>query len=601
MNKISSKKLIRTNGMTLVELVVSVALFAVIAVSAFQAFSNIINIITVSRNRVIAMALANEQFEIIRNLPYSDVGIVNGVPSGKIPHIQTIERSSVTFTVTATIRNTDDPFDGLIGESPNDLSPADYKLVELEVTCASCPHFNPVFINTKVAPKNLETASTNGALFVRVFDANGQAVPDASVHIENNQVAPAIVIDDTTNVSGILQVVDVPPGNSAYEIYITKSGYTSDQTYTPGAVGNPNPLKPHATVALQQVTQTSFAIDEESSMDISTITQTCQPVPSVDFSLKGARLIGTGPDVVKFDQNYFTNGSGLKTISGLEWDTYSLSLTDFSYDLAGTNPIFPVSLSPGSYQEVSLVVVPTNPRNLLVVVKDLATGLPLANATVRLEKAGYDETFMTGLGFISQTNWEGGDGQATSTDETRYFSALDIDDANPAGEVKLSDFLGTYQPSGFLVSSTFDTGAPNNFHQLLWGPADQPALSGVDSVRFQIATNNDTETWNFLGPDGTDQTFYTTSDTNISAVHNNSQFLRYKLYLSTDDTSISPNISNVSFTYTSSCIPPGQVLFNALDAGTYDLTISHNDYVTYSAQVSISNNWQSQEVLLSPL
>ena len=366
-------------------------------------------------------------------------------------------------------------------------------------------------------------------------------------------------------------------------------------------MGNPNPIKPHATVALQQVTQISFIIDEESTMNISTVTQTCSPVSSVDFSLKGDRLIGTNPDVFKFDQNYITGGAGTKTVSGLEWDTYSLLLTDTSYDLAGTNPIFPVSLVPNALQEVMLVVAPTNPRNLLAVVKDLATGLPLANATVRLEKTGYDETLMTGLGFISQTNWDGGSGQATSSDPSMYFSSSNVDIDNPSGELKLTNFLGTYDGSGTLTSSTFDTGAPNNFQQLLWQPGDQPILSGVDSVKYQIATNNDTETWNFLGPDGTASTFYTTSNTNISSVHNSNQFLRYKLYLSTADTSISPNVSNISFTFTSSCIPPGQVLFNGLGSGTYDLTISHEDYATSSTQVSVSNNWQQQEVLLSPL
>ena len=586
--------------MTLMELVVGVALFAVVAVSAFQAFSNIIKVITVSRNKVVAMALANEQFEIIRNLPYVDVGIVNGVPSGKIPHIQTLTRNNVAFTVTATIRNIDDPYDGTIGGDPNDLSGADYKLVELEIECAFCQNFNPIFVNTQVAPKNLETASTNGALFVRVFDANGQPIPDADVHIENNLINPAVVIYDTTNVSGVLQIVDVPPGDFAYEITVGKSGYTSDQTYAPGAVGNPNPIKPHATVAVQQVTQISFAIDQESTMNISTLSQTCAPVSSVDFNLQGFRLIGTNPDVLKYNQNYSTSGAGIKTVAGLEWDTYDLSVSDIAYDLAGTNPIFPVVLSPNAVLEVELVVAPTDPNSLLVVVKDLATGLPLANADVLLQKTGYSNTLITGFGFISQTDWSGRDGQATSTDPTRYFSSSNIDVNNPNGEVKLSNFFGVYDSSGTLTSSTFDTGVPNNFHQLLWQPGDQPPLSGVDSVKFQIATN-DTETWNFLGPDGTDLTFYTTSNTNISSVHNGDQFLRYRLFLETVDTSVSPNISNVSFTFTSSCIPPGQVLFSGLDSGDYDISISHQDYNSYSSQVSVGNGWQQHEVSLDPL
>ena len=80
-------------------------------------------------------------------------------------------------------------------------------------------------------------------------------------HIENNQQAPSIVIEDTTNNDGLLQIVDAPPGVEAYEVTVSKSGYSQDHTYTVGAPENPNPSKPHSTVAIQQLTELSFAID----------------------------------------------------------------------------------------------------------------------------------------------------------------------------------------------------------------------------------------------------------------------------------------------------------------------------------------------------
>ena len=88
-------------------------------------------------------------------------------------------------------------------------------------------------------------------LFALPFLANAQ-----------EQKGTPIVIDDVTNINGMLQVVDAPPGVNAYEIIVSKDGFTTDQTYTPGAAGNPNPTKPHATVAIQQLTQISFVIDE---------------------------------------------------------------------------------------------------------------------------------------------------------------------------------------------------------------------------------------------------------------------------------------------------------------------------------------------------
>jgi prepilin-type N-terminal cleavage/methylation domain-containing protein len=597
MSSTSSQK-----GFTLIESLVGVAVFMIIAVSVYQTYAALMNASRVSRLKITATALANEQLEIVRNLPYADVGVIGGIPNGKIPHIQNIVRDNTEFTVKTTIRNIDDPFDGTIGGSPNDLSPADYKLVEVEISCSVCRNFTPLRFTTYVGPRALESASTNGALFVRVFDAVGQPVSGANVHIENNQAVPPIVIDDTTDNNGLLQIVDAPPGVEAYEITVSKPGYSTDKTYPTGAPGNPNPTKPHATVAQQQLTQISFAIDKTSTLDISSVTNTCRPVPSIDFSLSGSKLIGTNPDVLKYSASHVTDGSGRKTISGLEWDTYNLNLTDDSYDLAGTIPLLPLALNPNTNQDFKLIVAPKDPQSLLVTVKDASTQLPLSDATVRLEGSGYDTTLITGRGFIRQTDWSGGAGQEDFIDPTKYFdSDGNIDITNPAGEIKLRRPFGfEYAPAGYLVSSTFDTGSASNFHQILWQPQDQPPDTGPDSVRFQIATNNDKTTWNFLGPDGTPNTYYTLANQNINSLHNGDRYLRYKVFLQTASTTWTPTISDVSFTFTSSCVPSGQVLFTGLSAGNYTLTVSKTGYQPFTDTVTVSSPWQQREVILSP-
>lgn len=588
-------------GFTLVEVLVGATIFLIVSAGIYGAYTGVIQVISASRAKIIAMDLANERFELIRNLPFEDVGISGSIPNGLLAHVENFSRSGFDFVATTTIRNIDDPFDGTIGGSPNDLSPADSRLVEIEVGCPLCKNFPPVFVNTRIAPKNLETASTNGALFIRVFDANGQPVEDASVHVVNTQPNPDITIDDSTNVSGMLQIVDAPPGVNAYQITVTKSGYTTDQTYTPGAVGNPNPSKPHATVVVQQVTQISFVIDRVSTMNISSMNQSCSPVGGIDFSIQGTKLVGTAPDVLKFSQTTTTDGSGNKTLSNMEWDTYPITLTDSAYDLVGTNPIFPISLPQDTDQDVKFVVAAKNPRTLLVVVKDTSTSLPLENATVRLEgPSAYDETLVTERGFVRQTDWSGGGGQATSTDDTKFLSSSLIDSNSPAGEIKLNGSFGIYDPSGSLESSTFDIGSPSTFHQLSWLPADQPTDAGPDSVRMQLATNNDAATWNFVGPDGTAGSYYNSPTSDVSSSHTGDQFLRYKIYMNTASTTFTPNVSDVSLTYSSQCVPPGQVAFTGLAGGTYDLTISRSGYQNYSAQVSVGSSWQKEEISLLP-
>lgn len=587
----------RTNqGFTFVELIVGVAVFTVIVVAVYNAYTSVFTIISASRAKIAAIDLVNEQLELIRNMPYSNIGVVSGIPSGTLLHSQTLTRDSIAFDVLTTVRNIDDPFDGTLGGSPNDTSPADSKLVEIEINCALCKKFTPIIVSSRVGPKNLETASTNGALFVRVFDASGNPVPDAAVHIENNSIIPRVSIDDTTNANGVLQIVDVPPSNTAYEITVTKSGYSTERTYA-SSVSNPNPSKLHATVLLQQVTQLSFVIDRTSTVAFHSIDSSCSAVSSFDFALAGQKLIGTSPNVLKYNQNKVTNASGDLTLNGVEWDTYTITPTDTAYDLAGISPLSPVSITPNSTQDVSLIVVPKSPHALLVTVRDAATGQPVSGAEVELTKSGYDETEITGRGFIGQTDWSGGSGQATSTDETMYLSSNgNIETNDPAGDIMLKKVFGDYVSPGVLTSSSFDTGLSANFQQLLWSPDDQPPSTGNPNVRLQIATNNDGAAWNFTGPDGTAGSYYTVASRDISANNNGHRYLRYKVFLDSATATTTPNLSDIGFTYTSSCTPPGQAFFSGLSGGSYSLTVRKTGYFDQTVPVNVSASWQSVDI-----
>lgn len=598
--KRSSKK----SGFSLVETLVGIAVFLIISVSAYQGYVSILKGVKVVRVKQAVTNLANEQFEIIRNLPYADVGIVDGLPNGKVPREQVLVRSEIEFNVTTTIRNIDDPFDGTIGGTPNDLSPADNKLVEIEIVCSSECGVDPVTFTTRVAPKSLETTGSNGALFVQVLDASGQPVVDADVHIENNQATTPLIIDETTDNTGFLQIVDAPPGTGAYEISISKSGYSSDQTYEIGESSNPVPDKPHANVLEGQVTQVSFSIDELSDLNIQSKDMTCNPVGSLDFHMYGSKTIGL--NVLKYDVNKTTSaGSGLLSLLGLDWDTYEIDVTDSAYDLVGSNPVVPFTLSPGTSQDIDLIVAPKNPNSVLVKVIDGATGLPLSGATVTLEKDLNEIELVTGRGFMTQTDWSGGGGQEDFTNEDMYdYQDGNIDNLTTAGQIELANVAGTYSANGTLTSSIFDTGSVTNFHDLTWIPGSQPAETGVDSLKFQVATsllNNASTTWNFVGPDGTNGTFFTTSGEPFSEIHNGHQFLRYRAYFSTEDTSYTPSLSDVSFTFSSDCTPSGQVLFTDMDNGEYNLTVEATGYQAYSNEsFTIGTEWQDIEVIMTP-
>ena len=538
-------------------------------------------------------------------MPYSDVGVVDSIPNGVVPHIQLLERDGHIFEVTTIVRNIDHPFDGTIGGEPNDLSPADNKLVAISIVCNDCSKdVEPIELTSYVAPEALEGSGNNGALFVEVFDADGQPVQGADIHIEYVGTTTPIVVDDVTNEAGLYQLVDAPPGFESYAITVSKDGYSSEQTYALGDPENPVPDKLHANVAAGQVTEISFAIDELSRLNVNTRTVTCEPVPSVDFNLAGTKLIGV--DKFKYDADFQTDSSGWVRLNDVEWDTYTYTVLDTGLDLVGANPNVPFDVAPGSTQSIDLMFANADPNAVLVTVIDGSNEQLLSGAEVTLSQGAATYTMITGSGHLSQTDWSGGDGQTEYSNVSRYMSQSgDIETANPVGELQLASFSGAYISSGWLESSTFDIGTTTNFLTLNWNPGDQPALAGSESVKFQVATNElleELQPWDFVGPSGGSDTYFTAPGQSLSSAHDGDRYLRYRAFLETDDTSVTPNVSDVRFSFSTDCTPVGQAYISNLNSSPYDVTITKTGYETTTLNSILFNeDWQALQITLNPL
>ncbi len=579
-----------SRGFSLIEVLAAVAVFLIFAIGVYGGINMVFKIVYQSRMTILETALLSEELEIARNLPYDRVGIVGGVPAGDLTRVKTVSRNGKDFQLITTVRNIDDPFDGTIGGAPRDLAPADYKLVEMSAICLGCVQQKPVILSTTVSPKNLEGATQNGAVFINVFDAAGLAVAGAGVRVENNTLNPTLLINDTTDNEGMLRLIDLPTSTLGYDITVGKDGYSTDRTYAI-VPNNAKPVKLPVTVATQTVTEISFSIDRLGSLDVRAINTACAAIGWVPFRLHGGKLIGTEPDVFKYDANLTTDGSGGNKILGLEWDKYHLDVAASNFDLAGAAPLTPLNLTPGLNQEVALVLRPRSENSLLVKVKDAGTGLPLSKAIVRLSQNGYDETLITGLGYSRQTDWSGGSGQERYETEDRYWTDSGTLDTNsPAGDVKLKRAGGNYLASGWLESSTFDLGTAVSFNNIVWEPWDQPPEAGQEPIAFQIAAS-DTSTpavWDFVGPDGVSTTYYTATSTLVWNGYNGNRYLRYKLFLHTEDENFTPALSEVAFTYTNSCTPPGQSFFFGLSAGAYNLEVTRQGYITDVGTVDVA-------------
>ncbi len=531
-------------------------------------------------------------------MPYDNIGTQNGNPNGVLadatdPVVTTIEGQ--VYHMYYEVTYIDDPADGTI-LAGTDTAPNDYKQVKLAIKKLSTNHIT-TFI-TSVSPQGLEGLSNAGALYLRAIDANGQPVSGANFHIESLTQTPNIILDRTSDAGGNWIEVGLPASVNGYRITTTKTGYSTDAT-VPISVANPNPVKPDSTIVNGVVTQVTFAIDLVSNLTIKTVNQTCSPVSGVDLNVRGAKLIGNSPDVLKYNEDH-TSSAGQIVLNNLEWDTYTPTmLTGQAYTVYGTSPIQEISVLPNATQTFTIVLGPASSDSLLVIVKDGATGTALEGATVTLHKnsPSTDYNGVTGGSIWQQSDWSGGFGQADFLNPDQYFT----DDSNidvSGNNIVLASVGSVYASSGWLESSTFDTGAASNFTTLSWLPASQNPST---SLKFQIASNNDNATWNYVGPDGTAGSYYTVSGSNISTVHDNDRYVRYKVYLNTSDTAYTPVLSTVGLNYVSGCFTPGQVIFPNLTPGNdYDLSVNMTGYQSYSENGLNVNGNQAIEVLLTP-
>ncbi len=586
-------------GFTLIEAAISIAIFLILSISFYNITLSVVDKVRFSREKSTIALLAGQYMEIARNLPYSQVGTVNGNPPGNLPDLPnatnvTIE--GVAYQVYYVVNYIDDPSDGTI-IAATDTAPNDYKQVKLYIKDTSTGVASNFLTN--IVPQGLEGLSSGGALYIKVFNAVGQPIPGAAVQIINTQLNPDINLTRTTDASGNWVEVGLPDSVSGYHIIATKSGYSTDRTY-PSSGGNPDPTKPDATISNGQVTQVSFSIDKVSNLVFNTFNQTCGPLAGTGLEVRGSKLIGT-PDVLKFNNTYTSDSNGQIALNNIEWDNYTPLLTGSSYIVYGSSPIQQTNILPDTSQTFTLILGPSTSNSFLAIVKDAATENPIEGATVELEKASpaSNTSKITGGSLWSQIDWSGGPGQANMSDQTKYFE----DDGNvsangiPSG-LRLANFGGSYPSMGMLTSSAFDTGTnATTYTTITWQPTSQDAST---SVAFQIAANNDNTTWNYIGPDGTGSTYYTTPGNTISAVNNSKRYVRYKTFLSTSDDQKTPVLTSVNINYVSGCFTPGQAMFPGLSAGSdYSLTVSMGGYQPQTINNLNINGYNVLQVLLT--
>ena len=492
-------------GFTLVELVISLAVISVISIGFFSLFIALVSSATVAKQRSVAGVLATNQVEYLRSLPYDSLAVAGGniVSSSYIPATITKKVNGVSYTVSTTIVYVDDAFDGCSsyptlelkklycrnfsapGNSSGnnvatDTNPADYKIAHVVVKNSSGARL--ATYDTQIAARVAETASTTGALFVKVTDASGTPVSEATVSVTNATLAPTVNVADNTDVNGMAIFYGLPPDSGQdYIVKVQKTGYSSLSSIS--ASGSLQPTYASQKILSQQSSYLAMVVGSMSpnSMIIETTDVLGAVLPNAKVYVKGGYKKYTATTNEDYyydtlnpsDTRPTTNASGIVTLNNLPpigsyyfcgaSGSTSCTVGGSTYYLAaalpygGSNSLYPIAVpTAGStnvlfaqdgnnyMQKVRLMltnnssfprVFKVNPDDIslsdnLRSVKIVFTGYNLSNASARL---------MQNSTTYSDNNCVGNTTQLTCNYDLSTVAAgdLQVSITNPSGTLTL--------------------------------------------------------------------------------------------------------------------------------------------------------------------
>lgn len=401
-------------GFAIIEALTVLFIFCLIVVTFYSVFTAGTNYIINSKNRLKALALANEKMEIVRNLKYDNIGTVGGGSADwNIPEDEDILESGKRFHVNTVIGYVDDDYDGIF---PADTIPSDYKKVIITVSWNDAGTFsNEVRLESRFVPPGLEVINPgDGILSINVFSdqPGGTGISGSNVHIANSETG--LNTNQETDSSGNLILVgtNIVDSIQKYEITVTKSGYETVSTMPPYPSTPYNPTYVHASVVSGLINVTNIVQNELADLKISTVDYLNQPVGNVNFNLSGGKQIGTevlapNDPVYNFNESGSTGTGGEKDFNGISPGQYKFSLSSSGYEIIGTDPDFSYGVIGGVMTylfslpsepslNLKIKLADENVTSLLVkAVRSEDDGIlvPVSGAQVQLKNdTGYDAT-----------------------------------------------------------------------------------------------------------------------------------------------------------------------------------------------------------------
>ena len=388
-------------GFSLVEVLV-VTFIAVAVFSSFYSVSMVgTRYIIESKNRLGAIAFANEKMEIVRNLKYDDIGISGGIPDGSIPEDEDVTANGKLFHVHTFIQYVDDPLDGVF---PADVIPNDYKVVKIIVSWK-----DSVGVDQKVSsisrfvPPGLETNDGGAPLAINIKSSDGSAVKQASIHVVNNTISPVVNFTVQSDDEGHVMIPAAPASLNGYQITVSKGDYETVETSASPALdylSHPyTPTYTYGSVLLNTLNMYDYIVNKLAKITIKTSDYQNNPVGGLTFKIDGGKVLGRDSlnvDVFNMHESGSTDAvTGQKEYAGISPGNYAVLFdNNAQYEFVEHTPVgTSLALVPDGDLTYDVKVVDKNINGLLLDVIDNDTSLPVTDAKISLTDSGSNEVF----------------------------------------------------------------------------------------------------------------------------------------------------------------------------------------------------------------
>lgn len=332
-------------GFTLVEVMIAFIVLAIISIGLFSLIDSLISSIIVARRQSVALSLATSQLEYLKSLPYDSLAVQGGsiytqnpLPASKVDTV-----NGVYYKTSTRIAYSDDAYDGCTSYPtlplkeqycrnypPPAAAPAldqnagDYKIVTVTTEDKSGNRLSKV--STTISARVAESASTTGALFVKVLDADGAPVSGVTLAITNTTITPQVSLGDSTDSNGVAIFYNLPPdsGND-YRVVASKSGFSTLATII--ASGALQPTYANQKILAQQSSSVTLTIAPMASRSliVETVDTNGNPLSGLRTYIKGGyKKYTAATDTAYYFDNIFgsdvrptSDASGLASVEDL--------------------------------------------------------------------------------------------------------------------------------------------------------------------------------------------------------------------------------------------------------------------------------------------